>query len=142
MLATLEHNNVRGGKWHSLIDKVYKPENLYSAYREVAVNKGAPGVDHVTIEDFTAVLTRNLDKLEQQLRSGDYRPQAIKRVHIPKLGTNETRPLGIPTIAIVSHRRQCAMYWNRFLNDSSLRTVTAFAPTGDAKTLCVASINS
>lgn len=98
MLTTLERSSVRGGKWHSLIDKVYKPENLYSAYREVAANKGAPGVDHVTIEDFTTALVRNLNKLEQQLRDGSYRPQSIKRVHIPKPGTNETRPLGIPTV--------------------------------------------
>lgn len=98
MLATLEHDRVRGGKWHSLIDKVYRPENLYSAYREVASNKGAPGVDHVTIEDFTANLYRNVAKLHDHLRTGTYRPQAIKRVNIPKPGTNETRPLGIPTV--------------------------------------------
>lgn len=98
MLTTLEQSSVRGGKWHSLIDKVYKPDNLYSAYREVAANKGAPGVDNVTIEDFTAGLTRNMDKLEQQLRDGTYHPQSIKRVHIPKPGTTETRPLGIPTV--------------------------------------------
>ena len=64
MLATLEQNSVRGGKWHSLMDKVYKSDNLQSAYREVAANKGAPGVDHITIEDFTAGLKRNIDKLE------------------------------------------------------------------------------
>jgi RNA-directed DNA polymerase len=98
MLATLEQSGVRAGKWHSLMDKVYKPDNLYSAYREVAANKGAPGVDNVTIEDFTAGLIRNMDKLEQQLRDGTYRPQSIKRVPIPKPGTNETRPLGIPTV--------------------------------------------
>jgi RNA-directed DNA polymerase len=98
MLATLENNSVRGGKWHSLIDKVYKPENLLAGFRKVAANKGAPGVDHVTIKDFTASLARNLSQLEQQLRSGEYRPQSIKRVHIPKPGTTETRPLGIPTV--------------------------------------------
>ena len=98
MLATLERSSVRGGKWHSLIDKVYQPDNLYSSFREVAANKGAPGVDHVTIEDFTAALVRNASKLEQQLRDGSYCPQAIKRVHIPKPGTKETRPLGIPTV--------------------------------------------
>ena len=98
MLATLEHNRVRGGKWYSLMDKVNGQENLYSAYREVAANRGAPGVDNITIEDFTAGLKRNLDKLEQQLRDGSYRPQAIKRVQIPKPGTKETRPLGIPTV--------------------------------------------
>jgi RNA-directed DNA polymerase len=98
MLATLEQSSVRGGKWHSLIDKVYKPDNLYSAYREVAGNKGAPGVDNITIVDFTAALDRNVTKLAQQLRDGTYTPQSIKRVHIPKPGTNETRPLGIPTV--------------------------------------------
>jgi RNA-directed DNA polymerase len=98
MLATLEQHSVRGGKWHSLTDKVYKPANLFSAYREVAANKGAPGVDNITIEDFTAGLQRNMDKLERQLRDGSYRPQSIKRVHIPKPGTTETRPLGIPTV--------------------------------------------
>jgi RNA-directed DNA polymerase len=98
MLATLEKNEVRGGKWHSLMDKVYTEQNLYSAYREVASNKGAAGVDHITIEDFTADLARNMLKLEQQLRDGDYRPQSIRRVNIPKPGTNEPRPLGIPTV--------------------------------------------
>ena len=98
MLETLEQSSVRGGKWHSLIDKVYKRENLLSAYREVAANKGDPGVDHVTVEDFGASLIRDVPKLEKQLREGTYRPQAIKRVHIPKLGSKETRPLGIPTV--------------------------------------------
>jgi RNA-directed DNA polymerase len=98
MLATLEHHSVRGGKWHSLIDKVYNQGNLYSAYREVAANKGAPGVDNITIEGFTEGLTRNMDKLERQLRDGSYRPQSIKRVHIPKPGSSETRPLGVPTV--------------------------------------------
>lgn len=81
-----------------MIDKVYRRENLDSAFREVAANRGAPGVDHITIEDFTANLAGNLDKLARQLQSGAYRPQAIKRVHIPKPGTHETRPLGIPTV--------------------------------------------
>jgi RNA-directed DNA polymerase len=98
MLETLEQSSVRGGKWHSLIDKVYKRENLLSAYREVAANKGAPGVDHITVEDFGASLIRDVSKLEKQLREGTYLPQAIKRVHIPKLGSKETRPLGIPTV--------------------------------------------
>lgn len=98
MLATLNANSVRAGKWHSLMDKVYQPANLFSAHREVAANKGAAGVDKITIEDFTARLQRNLDQLEQQLRDGSYVPQSIKRVHIPKPGTNETRPLGIPTV--------------------------------------------
>jgi len=69
----------------------FSGDNLYSAYREVAANKGAPGVDNIPIEDFTTALDRMVTKLEQQLRDGTYTPQSIKRVHIPKPGTNETR---------------------------------------------------
>lgn len=98
MLATLQNLKVRGGKWHSLMDKVYRPANLEAAHRKVAANKGAAGVDHVSVKDFADNLEGNIDKLVQQMRSGQYRPQAIKRVHIPKPGTSETRPLGIPTV--------------------------------------------
>ena len=98
MLATLDNNSVRGGKWHSLIDKVYKRANLQSAFRKVAANKGSPGIDRVTIEDFRDALDGNISKLEQQLRDGSFRPQAIKRVNILKPGSKETRPLGIPTV--------------------------------------------
>jgi RNA-directed DNA polymerase len=97
MLAALEQG-VKGGVWFSLIDKVYSPANLYASYAKVATNGGAGGVDHVTVEDFTRRLSGNLEKLTAQLREGAYRPQAIRRVNIPKPGTKETRPLGIPTV--------------------------------------------
>jgi RNA-directed DNA polymerase len=97
MLTALE-NGVKGGIWFSLIDKVYSPANLFASYAKVAANGGAAGVDHVTVEDFTRGLTRNLEKLETQLREGSYCPQAVRRVNIPKPGTKETRPLGIPTV--------------------------------------------
>jgi len=64
----------------------------------VAANGGAAGIDHVTVEQFDQQLLRNLEKLSAQLQDGSYRPQAVKRVNIPKPGTNETRPLGIPTV--------------------------------------------
>ncbi len=97
MLAALEQG-VKGGIWFSLIDKVYSPENLFVSYAKVAANRGASGVDHVTVEDFTRRLTRNLEKLTDQLQEGTYKPQSVRRVNIPKPGTNETRPLGIPTV--------------------------------------------
>lgn len=97
MLAALQQG-VKGGVWFSLIDKVYSPANLFASYAKVAANRGAAGVDHVTVENFTRQLPRNLEKLTRQLRDGTYRPQAVRRVHIPKPGTNETRPLGIPTV--------------------------------------------
>jgi retron-type reverse transcriptase len=62
------------------------------------VNDGAAGVDHVTIEQFATRLPENLEHLQTSLRTGTYVPQAVRRVWIPKPGTNQQRPLGIPTV--------------------------------------------
>ena len=97
MLTALEQG-VKGGIWFSLIDKVYASANLFASYAKVAANGGAAGVDRVSVEDFTKRLARNLERLEAQLKDGSYCPQGVRRVHIPKPGTKETRPLGIPTV--------------------------------------------
>lgn len=97
MLMALEAG-VKGGSWFSLIDKVYDPRNLGSAYRKVKQNRGSAGVDRVTVEQFTGHLERNLEILATSLKDGSYRPQAIRRVWIPKPGSSEKRPLGIPTV--------------------------------------------
>lgn len=97
MLAALEQG-VQGGKWFSLIDKVYAAANLASAFSKVAANDGAAGVDHVNVRDFERNLENNLAHLQEQLRNGSYCPQAVRRVWIPKLGSKELRPLGIPTV--------------------------------------------
>jgi RNA-directed DNA polymerase len=97
MLTALEHG-VQGGVWFSLIDKVYSEGNLQSAFAAVAANDGAAGVDHVTIEQFAARLPENLEHLHASLQAGTYVPQAVRRVWIPKPGTNQQRPLGIPTV--------------------------------------------
>jgi len=75
---------VKGGKWFSLIDKVYAPGNLASAFAKVKANKGAAGVDHQSVQDFERHLEANLARLSQALREGAYRPQALRRVWIPK----------------------------------------------------------
>ena len=97
MLTALEQG-VKGGVWFSLIDKVYSPANLTAATAKVAANKGAAGVDHVTVEQFCLDAGENLRRLGEQLRQGSYQPQAIRRVYIPKPGSTEKRPLGIPTV--------------------------------------------
>jgi len=91
-------NGVKGGKWFSLIDKVYRPDTLRAAYKRVARNKGAAGVDHVSVEAFGERLEEETAKLHEHLKEGTYQPQTIKRVHIPKPGQKEKRPLGIPTV--------------------------------------------
>ena len=97
MLTALE-KGVKGGKWFSLIDKVYSPAVLQAAFRRVKANGGAPGVDRQTIEMFENRLGNNLARLSDQLQKGSYRPQAIRRTYIPKTGSSEKRPLGIPTV--------------------------------------------
>jgi hypothetical protein len=97
MLATLE-TGVRGGKWYSLMDKVHPEQTLQAAFARVEANDGAAGVDHVTVEMFEAELDANLRRLSEDLRTGEYRPQAIRRHYIPKPGSDEKRPLGIPTV--------------------------------------------
>jgi RNA-directed DNA polymerase len=97
MLTTLEQG-VRGGKWYSLMDKVYALTNLRVAFTRVKANGGAAGVDHQTIKGFEHHLEENLGKLSQALKGGTYRPQAVRRTWIDKLGSREKRPLGIPTV--------------------------------------------
>jgi len=96
MLAALV-NGVQGGKWFSLVDKVCRRQTLEASWQQVRSNRGAAGVDAVSIERFEANAQGYLDELEEALRTGSYRPQAIRRVEIPKAG-GERRPLGIPTV--------------------------------------------
>lgn len=86
-------------KFHSLIDKVYKLKNLELAWEKVRRNRGSGGVDGQSLDDFAGDLEGNLKKLHDELRTGTYRPQPVKRQMIPKSGQpGKFRPLGIPTI--------------------------------------------
>ena len=97
MLTALE-NGVKGGAWFSLMDKVYSPRNLSASFEKVRRNKGSAGVDHQTIEHFERELEENLLGLHGALKEGAYTPQAVKRTWIPKPGSHEKRPLGIPSV--------------------------------------------
>lgn len=96
MLTALERG-LKGGKWFSLIDKVYAPATLAAGFTKVKRNKGAPGVDHHTIEAFERGLAANLERLSSELRTGMYGPSPVRRKFIAKTGGGE-RPLGIPTV--------------------------------------------
>jgi RNA-directed DNA polymerase len=97
MLTALEQG-VKGGKWFSLMDKVYRERTLWAALLQVKANDGAAGVDHQRVEDFERDLSKNLKHLSEQLRDGTFQPQPVRRVWIPKPGSREKRPLGIPTV--------------------------------------------
>jgi RNA-directed DNA polymerase len=98
MLTALD-NGVKGGQWFSLIDKVYREDTLYAAARRVTGRKKkAAGVDHVTPEMFEQRMSANVRQLHEELEGGTYRPRPVRRTMIPKPGSRERRPLGIPTI--------------------------------------------
>lgn len=97
MLRSLERG-IEGGKWFALMDKVYRIANLQNAFNQVWSNGGSAGIDGQSVKAFEAQEEQQLQQLSQELKSGTYRPRAVKRVWIPKAGSNEKRPLGIPVV--------------------------------------------
>lgn len=97
-MQTALARGLRGNQWFSLIDKVYADRTLELAWAKVKSNAGGSGVDHITVARFAKDCPRGLLDLKEQLRKASYQPRPVKRVWIPKPGTNEKRPLGIPTV--------------------------------------------
>jgi len=91
----------RDRRFHAVYDKVARSDVLWRAWGEVRANRGAPGVDGITIDDVVARGVGDfLAELAARLRAGTYRPRPLRRVHIPKPGRpGQLRPLGIPTVA-------------------------------------------
>lgn len=96
------HSKAKGSpgyRFYTLYDKILRRDVLWFAHRRCLINGGAPGVDGETFDDIEAYGEgRWLDELADDLRNRTYRPQAVRRVWIPKPGSSEKRPLGIPTI--------------------------------------------
>ena len=96
MLTALE-NGVKGGKWFSLIDKIYSMKAMEESWKQVKSNGGAKGIDKMTIEQFESKAEEYLKEISEALKAGKYNPQAVRRVYVPK-GFGKFRPLGIPTV--------------------------------------------
>src|SRR5579859_7979269 len=80
-----------------LMEEVIERENLRGALKQVKANKGSPGVDGMTVHDLADYLKEHWPALREQLLSGTYKPQAVRRVEIPK-PDGGVRKLGIPTV--------------------------------------------
>jgi group II intron reverse transcriptase/maturase len=88
-----------GRRFHVLYDKVYRRDVLQRAWEQVRANRGAAGIDEITLADVEQYgVARLLDELAAELKDGSWRPVAARRVWIDKPGNTERRPLSIPTV--------------------------------------------
>ncbi len=81
----------------TMIEEILEPENLSAAWKRVKRNKGAPGIDGMTVEDFPAFAREHWPRIAIAIREGNYRPAPVRRAWIPK-PDGTMRPLGIPTV--------------------------------------------
>jgi RNA-directed DNA polymerase len=98
MLKALETGMGEGGKWFRLIDKVWSERNLQSALEQVLDKEGSAGVDGRSVAAVGRQSEEEIAILQRQLRAESYEPKAVKRVWIPKQGSAEKRPLGVPSV--------------------------------------------
>jgi len=98
MLTRLTSGESANRVWFTLVDKTYAPANLQSAFDKVWRNGGSAGADEQTVAHFGQRAEAELERLHEQLRGGTYRPQPVRRAWLPKPGSNQKRPLGIPAV--------------------------------------------
>ena len=80
-----------------LMERILSRENMQRAWKRVKANKGAPGVDNISIDEFPGFAREHWNAIRESLSDGSYQPLPVKRVEIPKQ-SGGTRPLGIPTV--------------------------------------------
>ncbi len=97
MLATLE-GGIKGGKWFSLMDKVWKMENMQRAVEKVTKGKSQKKADGRKCRRYAEESDWRLPALQRNIQNGLYEPKPAQRIWIPKLGSKEMRPLGIPGV--------------------------------------------
>jgi group II intron reverse transcriptase/maturase len=88
----------RNRRFHALYDRIFRPDIMWQAWIEVRKNDGSAGVDGITLEDIEkSGVTKFLNQIQEELKSGTYHPQPVRRVYIEK-SDGRQRPLGIPTV--------------------------------------------
>ena len=96
-VVTGERGHTESIQPQALLARVLKRDNLKRALKQVRQNKGAPGIDGMTVDDLPEYLRHYWPTLRTQLLAGTYQPQPVRRVDIPK-PDGKMRPLGIPTV--------------------------------------------
>ena len=107
----------RGEQNNDLIEEVVSRQNMLKALKRVEKNKGAPGIDNLTVENIKPYLRQNWLSIREQLLKGEYKPQPVLRVEIPKPNEGK-RLLGIPTV--IDRKDQWAKHNKTNLKTKSL----------------------
>ena len=132
MLKALE-TGVRGGKWHSLYDKVYRPSNLEAAWGRVKANQGGGGVDKMSIAEFDKDAGARLEKLSETLRSGTYEPLPVRRRTFRSPVAQRSVLSESQRSSIASYKRRCETSSSRSSSTSSTHAAMAFGPNEEAR---------
>ncbi|MHC8361280.1 hypothetical protein ACYZUA_13415 [Pseudomonas sp. LS2P72] len=108
------------------MEEVVEPSNMRRAYKRVLKNRGAAGVDRLTVEELKDWLLVHWSSVKTALLEDQYLPRAVRRVDIPK-PNGGVRTLGVPTVVIDSSSKRSIKYCNRFSSRHSPRAALAFA---------------
>ena len=110
----------------SLMARILERENLRRAQKQMIRNKGAPGIDGMTVEQLPGYLKHHWPRLRDQLQNGTYHPQAVKRITIPKPTGAKDISVSPPWLIALSNR-PCYKHCNRTGIPASQNPVTGFA---------------
>ena len=125
MLATLE-TGIEGGKWFRLIDKVWRQENLARSLQKVVAKGGSAGIDNQSASRVGERLEQTIQKLEQELRTGQYQPQPSNGYGYPSLGAKSSDHWEYRRSGTGSCKEQCSKSSNRSSSENSLHRATGF----------------
>ena len=125
--ARREHS---GPETEQLMEAVVERENMWQALKRVERNRGAAGVDSMTVEQLRAYLREHWLRIKEELLAGDYQPQPVRKVEIPKPGGERDADLGIPTVVDRLIQQALHQVISPSLNRTFPNRVTAFARTG------------
>src|SRR6266851_5755757 len=117
------HGPASPASTNRLMEEVCERENLKEALQRVKANKGSAGVDGMTVDEITGYLKQHWPAIREQLLSGTYKPQPVRRVEIPKPDGGGVRKLGIPSV-LDRFIQQAVMQvlqrrWDRTFSDHS-----------------------